>query len=204
MSDSCFIFEFSATFNVFSDYCWSSVLMEKPVCHVGNYTTGMTHFSFPCSTTLGCVTPLGMESGDIADAQKRASSILDGNSSPGQARLHQKADGSRAGGWSALKDDLNQWLQVDLGSYTTVTRVATQGRNGHYDWVTRYKIEYGNDGVNFHFYQEPGDSSPKVSFLLASGVCDSVMVAYRMSYIHGLFLRRTKLHTRKPQKYKNT
>ena len=137
--------------------------MEKPVCHVGNYTTGMTHFSFPCSTTLGCVTPLGMESGDIADAQIRASSILDGNSSPGQARLHQKADGSRAGGWSALKDDLNQWLQVDLGSYTKVSRVATQGKNGFDQWVTKYKLQYSNDGENFRVYKEPGVSLAKVT-----------------------------------------
>ena len=104
-----------------------------------------------------------MESGDIADAQIKASSMLDGNNSPGQARLHQKAEGSRAGGWSALKDDLSQWLQVDLGSYTKVSRVATQGKNGLDQWVTKYKLAYSNDGENFRVYKEPGVSSAKVT-----------------------------------------
>ena len=127
--------------------------------------------SFSCSTTLGCITPLGMESGDITNAQIRASSMLDGNNSPGQARLHQKADGSMAGAWSAQTDDLDQWLQVDLGSYTKVSRVATQGKNGYDQWVTKYKIQYSNDGQNFLVYKEPGNSLPKVTaivFLLGS------------------------------------
>lgn len=112
-----------------------------------------------------------MESGDITNAQIRASSMLDGNNSPGQARLHQKADGSMAGAWSAQTDDLDQWLQVDLGSSTKVSRVATQGKNGYDQWVTKYKIQYSNDGQNFRVYKEPGNSLPKVTaivFLLGS------------------------------------
>ena len=120
-------------------------------------------FSSPCSTTLGCITPLGMESGDITNAQISASSMLDGNNSPEQARLHQKADGSMAGAWSAEIDDPYQWLQVDLGSFTKVSRVATQGRNGFDQWVTKYKIQYGDDGENFWVYKEPGTSTAKVS-----------------------------------------
>ena len=103
-----------------------------------------------------------MESKSISDAQISTSSQLDGNHSAVQARLHFKADGSKAGGWSALSNDHNQWLQVDLGSYTTVTRVATQGRNGHDEWVTRYKLQYSDDGVTFQFYKDVGDSSAKV------------------------------------------
>ena len=123
----------------------------------------MTIFSFPCSTTVGCITPLGIESGDVANAQIKASSMLDGDNSPGQARLHQKADGRMAGAWSAQTDDLNQWLQVDFGSYTKVSRVATQGKNGFNQWVTKYKIQYSNDGENFWVYKEPGTSLAKVT-----------------------------------------
>ncbi len=116
-----------------------------------------------CSTILGCIAPLGMESGALADAQITASSVLDTSTTPGQARLHLKAVANKAGGWSALKNDLNQWLQVDLGSYTKVTRVATQGRNGHDQWVTKYRLQYSNDGVSFQVYKEPGASLAKVT-----------------------------------------
>ena len=107
-----------------------------------------------------------MESGDISNAQLRASSTLDGNNSPGQARLHQKAHGSMEGGWSAQKDDLDQWLQVDLGSYTKVSRVATQGKNGVEQWVTMYKIQYSNDGDNFWVYKQPGTSLATVTSIM--------------------------------------
>ena len=134
----------------------------------------MTHFSSPCSATLGCITPLGMESGDISSAQISASSMLDADNSPEQARLHKKADGGMAGAWSAQIDDFNQWLQVDLGSYTKVSLVATQGKNGFDQWVTKYKIQYSDDGETFSVYKEPGTSSDKVtSFMLfLESFCD--------------------------------
>ena len=103
-----------------------------------------------------------MESKLISDDQISASSELGSNYSAVQARLHFKADGGKAGGWTALSDDLNQWLQVDLGSYTRVTRVATQGRNGYDQWVTKYKLQYSDDGATFEFYKDAGDTSPKV------------------------------------------
>ena len=106
-----------------------------------------------------------MESEKITDAQISASSMQDDKSSPSQARLHLKADRSIQGGWSALRDDLNQWLQVNLGSYTTVTRVATQGRNAYNKWVTKYKLQYSDDGAAFQFFEEAGTAVPKVNLL---------------------------------------
>ena len=98
-----------------------------------------------------------MESKAIADAQISASSQMNGSHSAPQARLHFKA------GWSALKSDLHQWLQVDLGSYTTVTRVATQGvKDGNKQWVTKYRLQYSDDGMTFQYYKERGDTSAKV------------------------------------------
>lgn len=103
-----------------------------------------------------------MESKLISDDQIIASSQLDGNHSAIQARLHSKTDGSNAGAWSALTNDLNQWLQVDLGSATRVTRVATQGSNAYNESVTKYKLQYSDDGVTFQFYKDVGDTSAKV------------------------------------------
>jgi len=103
-----------------------------------------------------------MESKTITDAQISASSQLDDNHSAIQARLHFKAKGGNAGGWSALRNDANQWLQVDLSSYTRVTRVATQGRNAYDEWVTKYRLQYSDDGVTFQYFKEVGDTSAKV------------------------------------------
>ena len=103
-----------------------------------------------------------MASGGIVDSQISASSQLDGGHSAAQARLHFRADGSKSGGWSALTNDDNQWLEVDVGSYTRVTSVATQGRNSKNEWVTRYNLQYSDDGISFHMYVQSGEKSTKV------------------------------------------
>ena len=108
------------------------------------------------------MTPLGLENGAISDTQIDASSQLDSTHSAKQARLHSKADGSKWGSWSALTNDLSQWLQVDLSTYTRVTRVATQGSNGFYQWVTKYNLQYSDDGDKFHSFEEPGNNGAKV------------------------------------------
>ena len=105
-----------------------------------------------------------MESGEISDAQISASSHWDNNHAARQGRLHFKEQGGKAGSWSSRTNDLNQWLQVDIGSYTTVTGIATQGRNSirYPQWVTKFKLQYSVDGVIFQFYKEPGNNSAKV------------------------------------------
>ena len=104
-----------------------------------------------------------MESGAISDAQLTASSEYDDNSvnvSASEGRLH----GPYA--WSAETLDANQWLQIDLGiNHPTVTRLATQGTNvADWDeWVTSYKLWYSDDGVQFTYYREQGQSGDKAS-----------------------------------------
>ena len=100
-----------------------------------------------------------MESETISDAQITASSQRDDNYAAQHGRLHSKKSGNKQGGWSALGNDLHQWLQVDLGSYARVTRVATQGRNANNEWVTKYKLQYSDDGVIFFLYKKAANSS---------------------------------------------
>ncbi|XP_022805740.1 lactadherin-like isoform X1 [Stylophora pistillata] len=109
-----------------------------------------------------CIAPLGMESGNIAVSKITASSILDDKSPPSQSRLNYKADGDFGGGWSAHTNNASQFLQVDLGAYTRVTRVATQGRNGYDQWATKYKVEYGEDGQSFRVYKLSNTSVARV------------------------------------------
>ena len=103
-----------------------------------------------------------MALGAISDYQIIASSQQDDNHSAAQGRLHFKGDGSKVGGWSALSNDVNQWIQVDFGSYTRVTGVATQGSYNHDQWVTKYGLQYSDDGMAFQSYKKPGDKSAKV------------------------------------------
>ena len=51
------------------------------------------------------------------------------------------------GAWCAGINRVGEWLQVDLGRDYTVTAVATQGRAGYDQWVTRFALEFSRDGL---------------------------------------------------------
>ena len=104
-----------------------------------------------------------MKNNAISDGHIIASSEFDFNHAAIQGRLNFKKTVTKAGSWSAATNDVHQWLQIDLGSlYTKVTRVITQGSDGHDQWVTKYKLQYGDDGVNFQYYREQGQNVDKV------------------------------------------
>ena len=116
----------------------------------------------------GCIEALGMESGTITNAQLSASSRYDGSFlyAASQGRLNLRSYSYKGGAWRPRYNDPNPWLEVDLRSYTTVTRIATQGRNGRGNWwVTEYRILYSDYGITFHYYKDPSDNSAKVNYL---------------------------------------
>ena len=123
-----------------------------------------TYHSFDSITPIACQEALGMESGAILDGQITASSKWDDNHAPFQGRLHYKKTGDKQGSWSAATSDAYQWLQIDLVSqYNQVTGVATQGRNAFkYQYITKYRLQYSSDGVNFQYYREQGQTADKV------------------------------------------
>ncbi|XP_073259335.1 neuropilin-1-like [Porites lutea] len=113
---------------------------------------------------LTCSDPLGMESGAISDAQISASSHYTKNwrrdHSAKKARLNSKVSWRNIEWWAAATSNLHQWLQVDFGGYTKVTRVATLGSgDGIVQYVTKFKIRYSSDGVIWQFYKEPGNAN---------------------------------------------
>ena len=61
-------------------------------------------------------------------------------------RLNFAARSGKAGSWSVKKNDVNQWLQIDLGTLTTVTKVATQGRQDASQWVKSYSLSHSLAG----------------------------------------------------------
>ena len=93
-----------------------------------------------------------MESGAIPDEQISASSIYDENHAAHQSRLNFQASEGIYGAWSARTADANQWLQIDLGSEHTVTRVGTQGRTDRAQWVTKYSLQYSIRGEELQYY----------------------------------------------------
>jgi len=104
---------------------------------------------------LECHEALGMESGAISDVQITASSFHNNKDKYAAyyGRLHLRASGKHGGAWSASKDDVSAWLQIDLNGTYRVTRLATQGRNGNYkQWVTEYQLQYSNNTESFIFY----------------------------------------------------
>lgn len=117
-------------------------------------------------TLTECQAALGMESGVITDGQITASSENGNTQVAAHGRLHFQKGSGVAGAWGAGTLDVHQWLQVDLSSqYAKVTRVATQGRDagsGTNQWVTMYKLQYGNNGVHFRYYREEGQTTNKV------------------------------------------
>ena len=111
-----------------------------------------------------------MENGSISNVQISASSEYPSHHYPHrayQARLHFQQTSQGAGGWSARKLDANQWLQVDLGSQHWVTRLATQGRDGFSQWVTKFNLQYSGYGEMFQYYREQGQIVKKVSLALS-------------------------------------
>ena len=85
---------------------------------------------------------LGMEDGRIADNAMSASTIHSSAYAAKLGRLNLAAASGKGGSWIAKKNDVNQWLQIDLGTPTTVTKVATQGRQDSSQWVTSYSLSY--------------------------------------------------------------
>ena len=97
-----------------------------------------------------------MQNGKMPNSALTASSQLNANYGPENARLHFYAVSGRYGAWIPSVQNHNQWLQVDFGVETQVTRIATQGRQDADQWVKEYTLRYSTDGFYFQQYQPSG------------------------------------------------
>ena len=104
---------------------------------------------------------LGMENGNIPDDAITASTELDDQHSASRARLNAKPAEEKMGAWVPLESDENQWLQVDLGKVTRVTKIALQGEAGESSrHVKEFAVSCSLDGEGFLPYRE--DNAEKV------------------------------------------
>jgi F5/8 type C domain len=69
---------------------------------------------------------------------------------PRYARLGNTKTPHKVGGWQPARSEVDEWLQVDLGSLQEVDAVSTQGRVGSNRWVTSYTLATSVDGKIFN------------------------------------------------------
>ena len=93
--------------------------------------------------------PLGMKNGRIPSRAISASSKWDRYHGPSRARLYITQRGRYRGAWSARHNTAYQWIMIDFLTSVKVLALATQGRADASQWVTRYYLTYGFDGINF-------------------------------------------------------
>ena len=101
-----------------------------------------------------CLEALGMQNGRIPDSAIKASTEYNGASKASNGRLHFQYRSGRHGAWIAKTNDAFQYLQINFGDWTKVTRVAIQGRQDADQWVKSFSLSYGYDGVFFKDYNE--------------------------------------------------
>lgn len=106
-----------------------------------------------------------MESGAILDSQISASTEFSHEYLASYGRLNYRDRWA----WSSRTNDPDQWLQVDVNSqHISVVRMATQGNLPYLEqeYVTKYQLQYGNDGQVFYYYREQGQSADKVKYFI--------------------------------------
>ena len=55
-------------------------------------------------------------------------------------------------------DTGGSWQLHQINKYSNTGKKCSVSQ-----WVTAYKLQYSEDGVNFYYYKVPGQSSPKVN-----------------------------------------
>ncbi|PFX12685.1 Lactadherin [Stylophora pistillata] len=118
-------------------------------------TTSYNQYYGPERARLNTI-QLGMQNGKIPNSALTASSKWNANYGPENARLHFHPVSGRQGAWVARVQNVNQWLQVDFGVETQVTRIATQGRQNKNQYVTKYTLRYSLDKSQWNMYQPNG------------------------------------------------
>ena len=104
------------------------------------------------ATVLPCTSNLGVDHGNISDAQITASTSK-GTAYPYLGRLNSSTY------WAADVANQNQWIQVALYSKTEVTGVIVQGRHDADEWITLYKVAYSLDGPTWEFVLDDNNTA---------------------------------------------
>ncbi|EDO44679.1 predicted protein [Nematostella vectensis] len=147
--------------------------LEKPFYAIGIRIIAMAWDELICirlelygcaipGSEVKCISPLGMESGQIPDEALTTSVPNDyqgGVSKAANGRLN-KVVTSYPNGWAARMQASNDYLQIDFGSLRKVTRVAIQGAySGSRDvmfFTKAYTLSSSRTGLAWTGYTEDG------------------------------------------------
>ena len=116
-------------------------LLQLPIPFYISISYISYNFQLSLPYTADCQGPLGAESGKLPDMFFTASSNAGAGSEPWEGRLN----GAEA--WCAGDNNTSQYLEIDLGRISTISRVATQGHPVSSYWVTQYGLSYSTDGI---------------------------------------------------------
>ena len=112
-------------------------------------------------TIQGCKDPkaLGFEEGIIKDSQITSSSIFSLEYAAKYGRLIFQGQDGRNAAWSALRNNDEQWLQVDLQYQVVLTGISSQGKTNCEckQWVKSYTVSCSNNGTYFNDFKQNGD-----------------------------------------------
>ena len=111
-----------------------------------------------------------MQNYQIPNSALSASTSHNANSmGPANGRLHFQSKSGQYGAWTVSVNDQFQWFQVDFGSFTKVTGLATQGRQDGNWWVKTYSLSFSYEGVFFEYYKENNVKKVSAVFILKNG-----------------------------------
>ncbi|XP_059395977.1 contactin-associated protein-like 4 isoform X1 [Carassius carassius] len=116
-----------------------------------------------------------------------SSSELSNSHGPGFAKLNRR-DG--AGGWSPLDSNKYQWLEIKLEQRTEITAIATQGRYGSSDWLTRYLLMFSDTGHNWRPYRQ----EDSIGAFSGNSNADSVVMYKLQQPVIAQYIRIQPLH----------
>ena len=111
--------------------------------------------------SASCVSPLGLESGEIPDEALSHSIPADdaSNSKPRYIRPNVIVRHFPFGWYSRPYQNPPDYLQIDFGSLRKVTRLSTMGGYGSNfvdRYVATYKLSHSKDGLTWVEYRENG------------------------------------------------
>uniref|UniRef100_A0A9J8BFI3 Contactin associated protein like 3 n=2 Tax=Cyprinus carpio TaxID=7962 RepID=A0A9J8BFI3_CYPCA len=136
------------------------------------------------NTLYGCDSPLVSA---LPQSAFTSSSELSNSHGPGFAKLNRR-DG--AGGWSPLNSNKYQWLEIKLEQRTEITAIATQGRYGSSDWLTRYLLMFSDTGHNWRPYRQ----EDSIGAFSGNSNADSVVMYKLQQPVIAQYIRILPLH----------
>ena len=112
------------------------------------------------------------------DETSRDYSSIWWNDAIGTKHARSMLDSEQA--WSAGKNEIGEWMQIDLGNTRCVNGVVTQRRKNNVQRVTSYKLSYSGDGKTFTELPQVFDGNVKD---------DSSKVTNYFNAVHARYVR---------------